>query len=125
GPHLEHCRGAWPGRAAPCFLAARAARLTRDYRATDRLLERCRQLGGVADVLDLEAALAKVQRGEMAGLETPLWGYVEKGYDESPWILEALAQGYLHQNRWPQALACLERLLERDPDNADFLFWPG
>jgi Flp pilus assembly protein TadD len=123
--HLNHCLWAWPRSAETWFLAARAARLTRDYPATDRLLQRCRQLNGVPELLDLEAALARVQRGDMAGLEAPLWVYVDKDYEDAPWILEALAQGYLHHNRWPLALTCLNRLLERQPDNTEFLTLRG
>jgi tetratricopeptide (TPR) repeat protein len=122
---LEGCLGVWPDDPQAHLLAARAARLTRDYGETDRLLRRCRDLGGVPEAIALEDALARAQRGELAGVEGYLGALVERGYTDTPLILEALAQGYLRTCRWPAALGCLERLLPDAPHNADFLAWAG
>jgi tetratricopeptide (TPR) repeat protein len=122
---LEGCLRVWTNNPQAHLLAARAARLTRDYRETDRLLRRCRDLGGVPEAIDLEGALARAQRGELSGIEGYLWAFVERDYIDTPVILEALAQGYMQTCRWPAALRCLERLLREAPDNADFLTWTG
>src|SRR5262249_45990128 len=57
--------------------------------------------------------------------EAVLWRLVNKDYVDTPLILEALAQGYMHTQRWPDALRCLQRLAQGSPDNANFLVWRG
>src|SRR5437764_24854 len=74
---LSYCLGVWADDPQAHLLAARAARLARDYKETDRLLARCRDLGGVPEAIDLEGALARAQRGELHGLEAYLWAFVE------------------------------------------------
>lgn len=116
---------AWPDDAQVCLLAARAARLARDYREAERLLKRYRQLGGATEAEQLESTLQHVQRGELAAGEAFLLTLLEKGYDDAPLVLEALAQGYMHNNRWPHALRCLDRLVEAAPGVTDFRVWRG
>ena len=119
------CLRVWGQDPQVHLLAARAARLTRDYAETERLLRRCRDLGGVPEAIDLENALARAQRGELRGIEAYLWTFVERQYSDTPWILEALAQGYMQTCRLPAALGCFQRLLKASPNNPDFLVWAG
>jgi tetratricopeptide (TPR) repeat protein len=44
---------------------------------------------------------------------------------EADLIFEALAQGYLKTHRLPEALHCLDRWLEHQPDNVQALLWRG
>jgi tetratricopeptide (TPR) repeat protein len=122
---LAFCLKARPDNADVRLLAAQAARRARDYAEAERLLGAYRDLGGDPQAASLEAALARAQRGQLAGWEGHLWALVQQGHPDAPLILEALAQGYLATFRWGQALSCLEQLLRRRPADAEALVWRG
>src|SRR5438067_2119586 len=63
--HLMQCLKVWPQSADVHLQAARAARKAGAFDETERLLRRCRELGGDADAIDLEHLLLRVQRGEL------------------------------------------------------------
>jgi predicted Zn-dependent protease len=115
--HLAVCLKIWPSDMETCLLAARTARQARAYDEAAQLLRTYKKLGGVADAIDLEQVLAKAQRGELAGVEKKLLKAAEQDSPETSLIWEALAQGYMETYRWPQALYCVKKLVEREPNN--------
>jgi Flp pilus assembly protein TadD len=123
--HLAHCLEVWPNGLGTNLLAARTARRARDYDTAEHLLNTYRKLGGHPEMLHLEYALARAQRGELAGLEDYLWGFVHENHEDTPLVLEALAQGYIHAGRWSEALNSLNDLVERWPAVADVYVWRG
>jgi tetratricopeptide (TPR) repeat protein len=123
--HLAICLSVWPQDNGTCLLAARTARRGRQYDEAERLLARYRKIGGVPEAITMEHALARAQRGEMAGIEMGLWEGARQATPEAPLIWEALAQGYMGTFRWPKAVYCLTMLLELEPDNADAYVWRG
>lgn len=115
GSHLEKCRAAWPRDNETCLLAAQTARRDRRYEDAERLLQDYRRIGGVEEAIDLERSLARAQRGDLKRIEQGLWACVDRKLPESNFILEALAQGYEATFRLPQALRCLDLLLQMEP----------
>jgi predicted Zn-dependent protease len=122
---LTRCLQSWPEDAELCLLAAQAARRDGDYEEADKLLGQCQQLGGDRGAIELERALGISQGGDPARVEDYLLARQQKKPAEADLILEALAQGYLKTHRLPEALHCLDRWLERQPENVQALLWRG
>jgi Tfp pilus assembly protein PilF len=122
---LTWCVETWPGDARWRLLAARAARGEDDCAEADRHLDRCVELGGDRDAVALERGLLIAQRSDPAPVEDYLRARLRRDATEAEWILEALARGYLRTQRVPEALDCLDRWLERRPDNVQALLWRG
>jgi Tfp pilus assembly protein PilF len=115
--HLAACLWARP-RSGPLHLeAARAARRAEHYDQAEEHLRQCQRLEGKNTENALEAILLRVQAGDLAESEKLLQEQVDRGVPEAPLILEALAQGYIYTYRLDGARYCLDRLLEREPDN--------
>jgi Tfp pilus assembly protein PilF len=81
------------------------------------------QLEGVTAEYALEGAMLKAASGELADTEDLLLREVDRGSAEAVQILEALAQGYIRTYRLGNAMHCLDRLLEREPDHVRALIW--
>jgi tetratricopeptide (TPR) repeat protein len=122
--HLSHCLKIWPESAAAHILAARIARQSGRYEEAKQYLESCRQLEGWSEDGVLEECLLRAQRGDLARA-----GYlhyaIEHNHPDSVLILEALAQGYMRAYRLPEALRCLDLLLERQPNHSQAFVWQG
>jgi tetratricopeptide (TPR) repeat protein len=103
------------------FLLARAARRTGEYAEMERHLRACERNGGLPEAVALERVLADAQRGRLKEADKYLRVCLDQDYPESPAILDALARGYLLTYRVPQAMLCLNRLLQLQPDNAQAL----
>jgi tetratricopeptide (TPR) repeat protein len=125
GARLARCLESWPGDAEWHLLAARAARCAGDHEEAGRSLDRCARLGGDRAGIALERALLVAQTGDPAPVEGYLRSLLRKKPAEEDLILEALAQGYLHAQRLPEALHCLDRWLEHQPDNVEALLLRG
>jgi tetratricopeptide (TPR) repeat protein len=123
--HLALCLGVWSDSGEAHLLAARAARRAGAYDEAEQQLRACERLDGVPEVLELERALAVVQRGDPTRFDGWLLAAVDRGHPDSALILEALAQGYLRTYRLAQAEACLTRWLESEPENGQALLWRG
>jgi tetratricopeptide (TPR) repeat protein len=123
--HLTRCLQARPNAPEVHFLAARAARRAGDADAAERHLSTCQRLGWVAEAVELERALLRAQRGELARVEGYLLPGIRKDHPEAVLILEALAQGYLKTYRLGEALHCLDLWLQREPDCVPALVWRG
>jgi tetratricopeptide (TPR) repeat protein len=117
--HFSQCLRVWPGSSLVHLLAARAARKAGDFDETERLLHRCRELGGDADLIELERLLVGAQRGRLAAVERQLVGRVLQDHPESVLILEVLTVAYLRTYQLHAAQECLRRWLEREPDRLE------
>jgi Tfp pilus assembly protein PilF len=122
---LARCLQSWPDDPELRVLAAQAARRDGDYEEADKHLGRCAQIGGNQDAISLERAMLAAQWGDPARVEDYLLSRLRKEPPEADLICEALAQGYLKTHRLPEALHCLDRWLEHQPDNARALLWRG
>jgi tetratricopeptide (TPR) repeat protein len=119
--HLTHCLHYSPQSARLHFIAARAARRDNDSTAAERYLRRAEQLGWVKEAIELEQALAEVQRGKLSRYENVLLAFVAEKHPEQVLILEALAHGYEKTYHLHQAGDCLDLWLEQEPNQADAL----
>lgn len=123
--HLTLCLELRPDSAKTHFLAARTARRAGDEAEADSHLRECERLGWPPDALALERALSRAQRGEVEVVEGALLSAARRGGEDEPYVLEVLAQAYLASYRLPEALHCLDRLLERDPNHIPGLLLRG
>jgi tetratricopeptide (TPR) repeat protein len=123
--HLEACLRVRPHSAEAHFLAARAARRDDDLAAATRHLEACDALQGVTPAGALEQALLRAQQFELSRVEADLRSLVESGHPDRTLILEALAKGYMKDDRIPLAIDCLDALLERETTHVPALLLRG
>src|SRR5262249_50069867 len=121
--HLAQCLTVRRNSPEVHFLAARTARRAGVYDEAERHLSAYKRLNGVPQALELEAALLRVQRGEVSRFEGYLLDCVDKGHPESVLILEALTRGYMKTFRLAEAAHCLQLWLEREPDEVQALLW--
>ncbi len=124
-PHLVVCLAAWPSSAQVHSLAAQAARRGGAYDDAEQHLRECARLQGRTETVELEWALLRAQRGDLAPVEGYLLDCVRQDQEETPLILEALTKGYAQTYHLPRALQCVEQWLQRQPDNVQALFWRG
>jgi predicted Zn-dependent protease len=126
--HLDRCLRLWPHSTAAHFLAAQLARRAEALDEAERHLEACeRGQGQASEPLKLERILLRVQSGDIsADAERYLAErYMSRDAPETPLVLEALAAGYFKTQALPAALECLNRCLDRQPDNVPALFLRG
>jgi Tfp pilus assembly protein PilF len=117
--HFEQSLRVWSSSSETHLQAARAARKAGDFDAAERLLGRGRDLGGGADAILLELQLAQVQRGRLMDVEPQLVDRVLQNHPESVAILEVLTLAHIQTYQMTQALECLRRWLEREPDRVE------
>jgi tetratricopeptide (TPR) repeat protein len=115
--HLTACLAVQPHSVAAHLLAARVARRAGDFAAAEEHVDHCQTLAGVTPDVQLERALIQVQQGELDTLIPQLRTLVEEGHSDKLLILEAAAIGYMRGRRLEEALGCLRRWLEFDPDD--------
>jgi predicted Zn-dependent protease len=115
----------WPGDGAALLLAAQAARQAGAYADAERLLTASEQASGPTAASRLEWALLGAQQGDFAGGEESLKAEVGRNPAEASGVLEALARGYAVAYRRPEAMAALQRLLDRAPTYAPALVVRG
>lgn len=97
--------------------AARTARRAERYEQAAQYLRQCEQLEGKNADNALEANLLQAQTGDISNVERLLQEQVDRGSPDAAFILEAMAQGYILTYRLEGAMYCLNRLLEREPEN--------
>jgi tetratricopeptide (TPR) repeat protein len=107
------------------LLAARIARRRGAYSEAEQHLSRCGPLHGMSEAVQLEWLLLRCQRGEVDELAPGLLGQVDEDHPESAAILEALASVYMRDNRYLEALRCLDRWIECEPNSVTALDWRG
>jgi tetratricopeptide (TPR) repeat protein len=115
----------WYWRPAIQIWAARIARSRYDFEAAEKHLQEAKLYGADHDSLQLEWLMLRVTRGELDDLSEGLWKSVDEGHPESVYILETMARQYMHEIRLQEALRCLHRWLELQPDTVRALDWRG
>jgi predicted Zn-dependent protease len=107
-----------PDNAEAHLLLAQLDRRSNNYAEAAKHLDACRRLGGRADAIDLERALALVQSGVYnADLDALCLRHLQQKDADEYVILEALSQCYTKTYRLKEALACLEAMLVLQPDS--------
>jgi tetratricopeptide (TPR) repeat protein len=115
--HLEDCLRVWPGHFEARLLACRASRRLEDFeRADAQLRELQRRHPDASDAVALEWALLHAAGGDFDSVEVSLHNRAEKSAEEAPLIWEALTAGYLRYYRTLDAVACVDRWLQIQPD---------
>lgn len=117
--HFAQCLKVWPQSTAVHLKAARAARKAGNFDETERLLNRCSELGGDVDAILVEQLLVQVQRGRLSDVEGPLVGRIFQDHPDSVAILEVLTLAYIQTYQLASAQECLRRWLEREPDRLE------
>jgi tetratricopeptide (TPR) repeat protein len=123
--HINLALRVRPGRTSTLLLAARISRLRGSYSEAENYLLRCERSGGMSEPVHLEWLLLRSQQGEVDELAPNLLALTRQGHPESPAILETLANIYIRQTRYLEALLCLDRWLILDPDSVRGLDWRG
>jgi tetratricopeptide (TPR) repeat protein len=104
----------WPGQADVHYLAARADRRGKHYDDAAEHLRTCARLGWNQNELEVEWALADLQKGERRA-EAFLQERLAQDDPQTVAILEVFIQYYLDDYRLTRALECLKQYLERRP----------
>ncbi len=115
------------------FLAARTARRGATvapgpedwYNDAERHLSEYERLGGDGQAVRLERALRQAQQGELASVEGYLLSCLGQEHPDTPFILEALVQGYMRSHEILRALRCASLLVQHQPENPQAWFWRG
>jgi tetratricopeptide (TPR) repeat protein len=124
--HLRVCLHAWPASARTHLLASRAARLAGDFEDAEQHLRQAQRLEQLpADDVVFEWALLRATAGDLVEVDQFLESRLRKDPAEAPLIWEALGQGYLRTYRISDALACLDRWLQHQPDCVPALLLRG
>lgn len=122
---LEFCLRVWPRDPDVHFLAARAARLSGNLAETEKQLNRCIELQGTSERVQLEFLLLRVQAGEVDELAPILIETARKDHPELPLILETLARSFILHLRYRPAYDCLTLWSQKRPDAARPFQWRG
>jgi tetratricopeptide (TPR) repeat protein len=116
--HLDLYLRVRPGDTAAHLLAAQAARRGDAYDEAEKHLAVCLRDAGMTDAVARERLLLSAQQGDLGDMEGLLQARTGPNDPEALLVLEALAKGYLNRAWDDDALTCLNRLLDRQPDNA-------
>jgi Tfp pilus assembly protein PilF len=116
---LAVCARVWGDRATVRLLACRAAWQDGDAEtAVSELRAAQALLNGATEETAFEWALLHASAGDVGEVEEYLQRRAEQSPADAPLVWEALAMGYLVRYRTPDAKACLDLWLLRDPNNA-------
>ncbi|HEY7308426.1 MAG TPA: tetratricopeptide repeat protein [Gemmataceae bacterium] len=115
--HLALCLHARPRSPALHLQMARVARRAEHYEQATEYVRKCQELEGKTPDNSLEAILIHAQAGAIVDVEKLLREQVDSGSPDANLILEALGRGYVATYRLSAAMHCVNRLLEREPDN--------
>jgi Tfp pilus assembly protein PilF len=115
--HLERSLAQQPNHAQTRWLAAQTTRRLDRYADAVRHLEAYERLQPGDKRSEREWFLQGVQQGDIAGQERYLRYLAERFPEEAPFIVEAMAKGYLNAFCWPDAIDCLTESLARWPDH--------
>lgn len=107
------------------LLAARTARRLGRVADAEKFLERCQLVGGVNDATEFEWDLLRVQQGRLESIAARLRMTVGPDHPDAPFVLEALARGYLKREYLKDAYQACELWLQREPKHPWPLLWRG
>jgi tetratricopeptide (TPR) repeat protein len=116
--HLERCLRGSPNNPAAHLLAARASRRLEWLDEAEEHLEACERLqGGASRSTEVEHALVRVHRGDLAAVEPFLRTAVQEDGTDAVEILDILSAALILSYRPQDAQECLDELLRRQPDH--------
>jgi predicted Zn-dependent protease len=107
------------------FMLAQAARRDNKEEEAEKYYQRCQELGGYEDLLNLDRMMFRAQKGDLEPVEAPLMAFVNNHYPGRFLILESLVRGSIHKYYLNRALSHLERWLKEQPDQPRALLWKG
>jgi tetratricopeptide (TPR) repeat protein len=116
--HLDLYLRVRPGDRDAQLLTAQAARRADAYDEAEAHLATCLRHENMTEEVARERLLLSAQQGDLGDMEGLLQSRTGPDNPEAALVLEALAKGYLNRAWDADALTCLNRLLERQPDNA-------
>jgi Tfp pilus assembly protein PilF len=119
--HLDLCSWVPLGRAGVHLLAAQTARRRDAYPKAEQHLAACLALEGMAPAIARERVLLTAQQGDLDESLRLLESHTAPSDPEADLVLEALAKGYVNRYWHIDALACLNKLLERRPQHPQAL----
>jgi tetratricopeptide (TPR) repeat protein len=123
---LTACLQQWPNSYEAHLLDARATRRLGLADEATAHLDRCEHLHGSAgQAVLVERALLRVQQGDLTGNETFLRAAVAHDDPDTAEILDILSIALGRELRVPEAHACLDELLRRQPDHYEALVRHG
>ncbi len=122
---LKHVIQLWPWDRDLHLLMARSYRLTGDIQSSERHLNRCLELAGPSEAVQLEFLLLRVQAGDIDELSGTLIQTAQDGHPDAPLILQTLSRAYILHLRYKPAFACLSLWIELYPDSARPYHWRG
>jgi tetratricopeptide (TPR) repeat protein len=116
--HLAACLRGWPNDPAAHLLAARAARRLERLDEAEEHLNTCQGLqGGETQATEVERALLRIHRGDLAGVEEFLRNSIRHDDTDAVEILDILSAALILNYRAQDAQDCLDDLLRRQPDH--------
>src|SRR5207237_7912331 len=116
--HLKASLRGSPESTTRHLLAARAARRLELLDEADEDLDAYQGLnGGETKAMEVERALVRVHRGDLAGVEDFLRAALERGDADAVEILDILSAALILNYRVHDAQQCLDALLRRQPDH--------
>jgi tetratricopeptide (TPR) repeat protein len=116
---LERCSTIWFLSSDVQLLAGRAARQAGHLPEAAEHFRKCRALVGQNDALDVEYELLQVQQGDLQSARPLLERLLALDHPESVHILEVLTPAYLQAYQLADALKCIRRWLEREPESLE------
>jgi tetratricopeptide (TPR) repeat protein len=123
--HLDRYRALRPEDPAGWFQSARAARRRGQFADAKHDLAECERLGGPTDATRLERDLLLVQQGILGEADVRLRATVGPDHPDAPFVLEALARGYILAERWPDARQACELWRAVQPEHPWPWLWAG
>ncbi len=106
------------------LLAARTARRRGDLQAFEQYLKAYEQIQGPTPAGEFEKQLRQVQEGDLTAEES-LKRRTSIDETNAGLILEALGQGNVLAVHLPQAIECLNQVVQKQPSNTLALYWRG
>jgi tetratricopeptide (TPR) repeat protein len=123
--HLRSCLQTWPADADALYLAARIARRAGNYVEAEIALNKYQSQRGCDDAAALELILLRAERGDVDRAAGLCKEWIELNHPDAPFIFEAMARGYLHAYRLPEARRLIQRWRQAQPDNPQTFFVEG
>ena len=123
--HLDRFVAIRPEDPAGWFQAARTARRRGKFSDAKRYLAECEKLGGSVDAIRLERDLLLVQQGVIGETDARLRATVNPDHPDVRLVLEALARGYILNERWADARQACELWRALEPDAPWAWLWGG
>jgi tetratricopeptide (TPR) repeat protein len=122
---LDECLTARPTSGEFNYLAARAARLSRDYQAANDYLTRAANLNWPENAIEFERALLRAQRGYFRVVEPALLAFLQANpsSEEADLVLEVIVPIYLQDYDLRRALDLLNQWTELRPDHLQLRLW--